>query len=198
MNTWIGIPQRDKCGRFLHLINTPFHFPSSLFKVIADPYRDRPEEPSPETNEDVCKTSLTSMRRYMTRNTDGRIFIGGRREGFQGELPGVLEEALIALGVGQPIYLAGGFGGVTTGIIQALGVDDGSWLPDRPDAAPPDERLLNGLSMLADIQKRKNWAGLKNGLNDDENRRLAASHRPSEIAALISLGLGRRFVAAQA
>jgi hypothetical protein len=40
-------------------------------------------------------------------------------------------------------------------------VDDGSWLP--PDA----------------------------GLDDDENRRLAATHRPSDIAALVSLGLGR-------
>jgi len=32
---------------------------------------------------------------------------------------------------------------------------------------------------------------MKNGLGDDENRRLAASHRPSDIAALVSLGLGR-------
>jgi hypothetical protein len=35
------------------------------------------------------------------------------------------------------------------------------------------------------------WAGLNNGLADHENRRLAASHRPSDIAALVSLGLGR-------
>jgi hypothetical protein len=34
-------------------------------------------------------------------------FIGGKSEGFQGELPGALEEALIALEIGQPIYLAG-------------------------------------------------------------------------------------------
>jgi hypothetical protein len=32
---------------------------------------------------------------------------------------------------------------------------------------------------------------LKNGLSDEENRRLAASHRSSDIAALVSLGLGR-------
>lgn len=34
-----------------------------------------------------------------------------------------------------------------------------------------------------------------NGLTEEENQRLAACHRPSEIAALVSLGLGRRFPA---
>ncbi len=39
--------------------------------------------------------------------SDLQSFIGSKSEGFQGELPGVLEEALIALEIGQPIYLAG-------------------------------------------------------------------------------------------
>lgn len=82
-------------------------------------------------------------------------------------------------------------------MILALGIDDGSWLIQRSDAAPPDERLLKGLAMLAEIQKRKNWPGLQNGLTEEENKKLAASHRPSEIAALISLGLGRRFATAK-
>ena len=165
---------------------------------VIDPYKNRATEPSPETNEKARKASLTAMRCYMARNTDARVFIGGRRKGFQGELPGVVEEALIALKFGQPIYLAGGFGGVTTGIIQALGVDDGSWLPDIADVDPPDERMLKGLNMLTDFHQRKDWTGLDNGLSNEENRRLAASHRPSEIAALISLGLGRKFGTAQA
>jgi SLOG-like protein len=41
----------------------------------------------------------------------------GRRKGLQGNLPGVVEEALISLDAGQPIYLAGGFGGVTMDIL---------------------------------------------------------------------------------
>lgn len=159
-----------------------------------DPVQGRPDEPVPETNEDVWKQSLTSMRRYMAENTHGRIFIGGKREGFQGDMPGLVEEAVVALEVGQPVYLAGGFGGVTMDIVQALGVDDGSWFPARPDVAGPDERLLKGLGMLADIRKQESWVGLENGLSDEENRELAASHRPSEIAALISLGLGKRFM----
>ena len=159
----------------------------------TDPAEGRPEEPAPEADEDVWKRSLTSMRRYMAQDTHGRIFIGGRREGFQGDLPGLVEEAVIALEAKQPVYLAGGFGGVTMDIVQVLGVDDGAWFPERPDASAPNERLLRGLGILADIRKQESWAGLENGLSDGENRKLAASHRPSEIAALISLGLARRF-----
>lgn len=160
----------------------------------VDPFQGRPEDPVPATDDDIRKQSLTALRRYMAGNTDGRIFIGGRREGFQGDLPGLVEEAVIALKAGQPIYLAGGFGGVTIDIIQALGVDDGTWFPQKPDAPAPDERLTRGLGLLADIKEDANWAGLQNGLSDEENRKLAATHRPSEIAALISLGLGRRFI----
>ena len=160
-----------------------------------DPAQGRPEDPVPENDDDVRKQSLTSLRRYMAGNTEGRIFIGGRHEGFQGDLPGLVEEAIIALEVGQPIYLAGGFGGVTIDIAQALGVDDGLWFPVRPDAPAPDERLTRGLGILADMRKQAGWTGLENGLTDEENAKLAATHRPSEIAALISLGLGRRFTA---
>ena len=48
--------------------------------------------------------------------------------------------------------------------------------------------------LFEDIRKQESWVGLENGLSDEENRELAASHRPSEIAALISLGLGKRFM----
>lgn len=161
---------------------------------IIDPYLNRSEDPASEPDADLSRKSLTAMRRYMAKHTNGRIFIGGKRKGFQGNLPGLVEESLLALDADQPIYLAGGFGGVTADIIHELGIDDGSWLIQRPDAAPPEERLLKGLAVLADIRKRKNWLGLQNGLTEEENRKLAASHRPSEIAALISLGLGRRFV----
>jgi hypothetical protein len=40
--------------------------------------------------------------------THGRVLIGGRRHSFEGEMPGLLEEALIALEARQPLYLAGG------------------------------------------------------------------------------------------
>jgi len=152
---------------------------------------DRGDVPQPVDDADLRKRSLTSMRRYMGAQTQGRVLLGGKRHGFQGEIPGLMEEALISLDNVQPLYLAGGFGGVTGDIAKALGVDDGNWLPRRPDAPADDPRCVEGRNRLADRATQLGWTGLKNGLSKEENKRLAASHRPSDIAALVSLGLGR-------
>jgi hypothetical protein len=37
-----------------------------------------------------------------------------------------------------------GFGGVTSDIARALGVDDGAWLPRRPDEPSDDPRWVDG------------------------------------------------------
>lgn len=151
----------------------------------------RGEAPVPIEDPGEQRRALTGMRRYLQRHTSARVFLGGKRSGFHGEIPGLMEEALLAVQAEQPIYLAGGFGGVTADIIRALGVDDGSWLPPDASAEPPDPRWEDGYARLAAHAARPHWRGLGNGLNDDENRRLAATHRPSDIAALVSLGLGR-------
>lgn len=162
----------------------------------VDPGAGRDEQPQAIDDPALRKQSLTALRRYMVGRTHGRILIGGRRHGFQGEIPGLIEEALVSLVAGQPLYLAGGFGGVTADAAVALGVNDGAWLVKRDDAPPNDPRLVLGVEQLKAIASASTWAGLRNGLSDEENRRLAASHRPSEIAALVSLGLGRLNVAA--
>ena len=52
----------------------------------------------------------------------------------------------MALEAGQPLYLAGGFGGITYDIAIALGLDGGTWLPRPPDEPAPDPRTLTGLN----------------------------------------------------
>lgn len=163
-----------------------------------DPFEDRPEEAVIETDEAARGSGLTAMREHMAENTDGRIFLGGRRAGFQGNMPGLVEEAIMALEKGQPVYLAGGFGGATLDMVRALGADDGSLLPTGAGEPAKDERLVRGLEKLSDTQNRTGRKGLDNGLTESENRKLAATHRPSEIAALVSLGLGRRFAETEA
>jgi hypothetical protein len=153
----------------------------------------RRNEPEPVTDGGLIERSLTSLRQFMAGQTSGRVLIGGKREGFQGRLPGVLEEALISFMARQPLYLAGGFGGVTADIVKALEIDDTSWLPPKIDAPAPDSRLSSGLAQLSKLAKSTERKELPNGLTRDENRRLAATHRPSEIAALVSLGLGRLY-----
>ena len=158
-----------------------------------DPVANRSKDPVPELDESVRSRSLTSLRLYMARKTSARIFIGGRRKGFEGNMPGLVEEAIVALKAGQPVYLVGGFGGVTLDILRVLGVDDGSWLPERAGTYLPDPRLAESLDVLRDVGNQRSWTEPKNGLSEDENRKLAATHRPSEIGVLISLGLGRLF-----
>lgn len=164
----------------------------------SDPAASRGE--APETVDDAAlrMRALTAMRRYMGGRIQGRVLIGGKRHGFQGELPGLMEEALIALETRQPVYLAGGFGGVTADIARALAVDGGGWLPPRSDAPADDPRLIAGRERLAALAAAPGWQGLDNGLTREENQRLAATHRPSEIATLVSLGLGRRVAGGQA
>lgn len=157
----------------------------------VDPAQDRGEMAEAVADVDLRRRALTRMRRYMGKQISGRVLLGGKRHDFQGEIPGLMEEALIALGSGQPLFLAGGYGGVTTDITRALGVDDGSWLPLPPDVPQDDPRWIDGRRRLTDYAASTAWGGLRNGLSDEENRRLAATHRPSDIAALVSLGLGR-------
>jgi hypothetical protein len=157
----------------------------------VDAAHDRGEPAQAVDDADLRRRALTGMRRYMATQTNGRVLLGGRRHGFQGAMPGVMEEALISLDDAHPLYPAGGFGGATADIAKALGVDDGTWLPSRPDVPPDDPRWVDACARLAARAAEATWSGMKNGLTDDENRRLAASHRPSDIAALVSLGLGR-------
>jgi len=157
----------------------------------VDAAAGRQEAAEPVADPALRRRALTSMRRYMATQTHGRVLIGGKRAGFQGEYPGLMEEALISLEHNHPVYLAGGFGGVTADIAAALALDGASWLPAFADAPEPDPRWEAGRTRLSAFAAAQGASATRNGLTADENRRLVASHRPSEIATLVSLGLGR-------
>jgi hypothetical protein len=160
--------------------------------VIADHKREGGDGNGKALESAAITQSLTNMRRRLAELCDGRIIIGGRRQGYTGELPGVLEEAICAIERRKPIYFAGGFGGVTLDALSALGIDDISWFPaDKSSAVEPG--LRDGLDRLVKLARESKWDPSWNGLTADENKKLAATHRPSEIAALVSLGLGRNF-----
>jgi hypothetical protein len=160
----------------------------------VSPTAGRAEEPPPAVDAAVEKESLTALRRYMTTKTQGRILIGGKRADFQGDWPGVLEEAILAMEAKQPIYVAGGFGGITWDIGRALNLCQPESLPALPVAPAPDQRAVDGITRLVAVADETKGASLNNGLTMEENCQLASSYRPSEIAALVSLGLGRLFV----
>lgn len=63
---------------------------------------------------------LTVLRQWITAllAPGCRICLGGRMCGFQGDEPGVLEEAGLALHWEKPLYLLGGLGGATKAFIK--------------------------------------------------------------------------------
>lgn len=64
--------------------------------------------------------SLTDMRKKLVSSTDVRICAGGRRSGYLGSMPGVLEEITLALNDKRPLLLLGGFGGVVSDVVAVI------------------------------------------------------------------------------
>ena len=88
------------------------------------------------------------------------------------------------------MYLAGGFGGATYDLAVACVLDGKGWMPAED---LDDERYEPSLRIVRDLSKETVAQINENGLTDEERKRLAMTHRASEIATLVSLGLGWRF-----
>lgn len=122
---------------------------------------------------------LTAMRLKMRDLSSARIVLGGRTQDYKGRMPGVAEEALIALEGQQPLFLLGGFGGCTQDIATELGLSSPS------------------------IRQTSNWAGrdkftafnfgdLRNGLTKEENLALAKTVHVDQAISLVLRGLLRQ------
>tara|TARA_R110002072_G_scaffold232223_1_gene389541 strand:- start:4829 stop:5689 length:861 start_codon:yes stop_codon:yes gene_type:complete len=149
------------------------------------------EDAQTDFSQEERAQALTGLRSYLTDNTDARIVIGGKRTGFEGAMPGIIQEVMLSLERRQPVFLSGGFGGATLDVIGTLRPDHADWLPKQQDGAETDVRLLDGLKRISEIAVGMDWDGFENGLTNEENKLLAASYRPSEIAALVGRGLGK-------
>lgn len=133
-----------------------------------------PQPPSPSE----WREGLTAMRRAMAASSDARVVLGGKTENFKGRMPGVGEEALIALECEQPLYLLGGFGGCARDIAIEIGlVNDSS-----QQRSGWDDR--NKFAVFSAHQ-------LHNGLSLEENRILANTIHIDEAVTLIMRGLMR-------
>jgi hypothetical protein len=64
--------------------------------------------------------ALTHLRLRLTEISDARICIGGRVANFQGRYPGIVEEALLSINAGKPLYLVGLLGGAAGLLIDTL------------------------------------------------------------------------------
>lgn len=139
---------------------------------------DRHTLPSHEPHEHEWGPGLTAMRRTMRGETDARIVLGGRVEGYKGDMPGIAEEALLSLEVGQPLFLIGGFGGCTRDIAETVGLVD-TWAGSRPSW--PGRKQF----------KRYTQNDLNNGLSTEENQVLACTPHLDQAVTLVMQGLRR-------
>lgn len=141
-------------------------------------WKERLALPAHSPSKEEWDEGLTSMRQTMVQESDARILLGGKVENYKGKMPGVAEEALLAINARQPVYLMGGFGGCTRDIAETMGLVE-PWAGSRP--------MWEGRGLFEDF----GIDSLNNGLSAEENRRLA--HIPYfELAVtMIRLGLYR-------
>lgn len=148
---------------------------------------------------------LSSMRERQTAEVAARIVIGGKigtAGGYLGRMPGVLEEALLGIRAGRPVYLVGAFGGSARVVLDALEGTARRELTWQFHRVVPHSSALKELyaargvtwdeyETIADELTAHGMSGLRNGLSLDENRELARSRSFERIAELVLTGLTR-------
>lgn len=142
--------------------------------------------------------SLSKMRYEMIKNCNARICAGGKKVGYKGKMPGVLEEILIASELGCPLYLLGGFGGIVHDVCELLQNNKCS------DAFTEEWQVSNNEGYRELLQKYKERdekvdylelqnklrsINLNNGLTEEENEMLFNTVYVDEAIQLILKGL---------
>ena len=150
---------------------------------------------------------LTHLRRRLNAECDARLCIGGRTEGSVGRYPGVIEEALLAIQEGKPLFLAGFLGGATR---QAISAIEGYDMPEdfcRPGPInelyemPPIVETDRGTQIDRTIDRRALWGMLRhagvaelaeaNHLKPEENQELFRTSILDRVVELVVTGLSR-------
>ena len=135
------------------------------------------------------------MREEMIGACDARICVGGKTKGYQGKMPGVLEEILIANKQNCPIYLLGGFGGIVHIVCEFLeGKIDIDDLKEQCKGGSPEyKQLLETYGEQVDYEKigsqLKTINLSTNGLSEEENRILFKTKYVDEAVQLVMKGL---------
>ncbi|PLY36747.1 hypothetical protein F164LOC_13800 [Pectobacterium carotovorum] len=156
--------------------------------------------PDTEENKYLWSKSLSQMRNEMIQDCDARICAGGRLTGYKGCVPGVLEEVLYAIENKKPLFLLGGFGGITSYICNCIKTGN------IPEELTRDWQIYRngGYKILLDyitkidnkyspnytnLNEILNYKNLNNGLSEEENDKLFNTEYMDEAIYLILKGL---------
>jgi hypothetical protein len=153
-------------------------------------------------NQVIWSKSLSLMRKEMAKASKAAIVMGGRKTQYMGMMPGVLEEILVNLEAKKPLYIAGAFGGIAKAVGEVLQGNENESLTEDFQLRNPTYKDLflhwnnteeEKISYQTYVENLKDL-GLKdfstrNGLTEDENRRLFVTPHITEITQLILKGL---------
>ena len=150
---------------------------------------------------------LTFLRHRLNDACHVRLCLGGRRSGFAGRYPGVIEEAFLAVTDKKPLYLASFLGGATEQVVDAI---EGKQMEDdfcrttplqalynappvkESDAATRGDRIIDRTAVwrvFAEAGREKLSAA--NGLTPEENDELLHTPVIDRTIELVLIGLSR-------
>jgi hypothetical protein len=189
---------RGKYRSVAKMINVPP--PDDIKELI--PNSEDLLQPINTQNLFVWSRSLTEMRETMMSNCNVRICAGGRQRGYKGFMPGVLEEILLAIENGLPLYLLGGFGGITGSVCEVIQgdevpkeltevwqIENNAGYRELLDFSKSRGRSINYDSIVETLKN----ANFNNGLSEEENKRLFNTIIIDEAMYLLFKGLGNLF-----
>ncbi|WP_128683391.1 toll/interleukin-1 receptor domain-containing protein [Actinomyces qiguomingii] len=141
----------------------------------------------------VLARAYSTVRGALPHFCDARLLIGGKTipaskvtpDGYVGGIPGIVEEALHSVRAGQPLFIAGGFGGAAAVLAHELGIGAGNPMSEASLAAV--RALPAYRDAVAEIADR--FDPSLTGLDAADLERLATTQRASELAGLIVRGL---------
>lgn len=79
-----------------------------------------------ETDSETRNQSLTAMRRALIQRMNSMVVVGGMQHTTNLFLPGIIEELTLARTRGMPCFLVGGFGGMTSRVVQEVIIGAGA------------------------------------------------------------------------
>lgn len=141
------------------------------------------------------------MREQIVSESDCLVIVGGRTHGQVGLVPGVQEEAWLALQKPMPVFISGGYGGSATALADALSgrktpmlstdyhvERTPTYLAHLNEARRTGGEVLTP-ERIGEALIQSGWTANRNGLSLEENERLAVTDDVDEIIALILRGV---------
>ena len=137
--------------------------------------------------------ALSKIRSVLPNYCDARLVAGGKTipvksdplNGFLGDFPGIIEEALYAVRNKQPLFVAGGFGGAAALLAHQLEIANNIPIAvESLGAIKMNRRYSEAITEIRDLYDKQ-----LSGLDDDDLRRLTTTQRASELAGLVIKGI---------